>query len=299
MKFGSRVLGLSLLTSIACTVLSACIMAPSHAQGEPEKSIADVLKKAVRFDAPACTIEDVTKSLSEQTGLKIEAESCLRERRVLVQCTDTPASDLLTSLADLHDWTWEETVAHSILLRRKTARLARSEPELAALIHSAMPKDLRNYIGFGVNPAALPLPSDAEQRRLVQSSGNLPGSGPAGLVGARLMALDRAAQLRLVGDLPPDVRTGTRQPWPKIAPLVKSSLLLTMVLNTLHNAYMGSSGAEAILSGRLSGFMVDPSRVIIKLNVDGRGNKEILIGSDELLGDNRRAFVGFGGGVTD
>ena len=278
---------------IAAIAVSAL---PVFAQQSNSVKADDLLKKTVQLDAAPRTVEEIARILSAQTGLTIGAESCLRERTVVIQSDRISAYDMLNALAELHDWRLEETEDHKIVIKRQIVRPAMSLKEVPVSIKAAMPMDLRNYLGLGVPTDSLPLPTDPVQQSLLKTRRALgPGVVANTSIKFRIDAKTSHAKQVLVDQLPPDVRSGDRRKWSKLEKPLQAALLLAIVVSGIQDAF-ASGGGEAILAERLYPFQVDPSRIDLKLTGQKSGESILLIGTTTSDGKTR-SFDGFGGSV--
>jgi hypothetical protein len=281
---------------VAVTVAIAVSALPVPAQQSNSAKTGDLLKKAVQFDAAQRTVEEIARSLSAQTGLTIEAESCLRERTVVIQSDRISAYDMLISIVELHDWRLEETEDHKIVIKRQIVRPATSLMEVPVSIKMALPMDLRNYLGLGVPTDSLPLPTDPGQQSLLKARRAL-GPGVIATTSIKFRIDEKAGRVKqvLADQLPPDIRSGDRRNWSKLEKPLQTALLIAIVVSGVQDAY-SSGGGEAILAQRLYPFQVDPSRIELKLGGQQAGELMLLIGTTTSDGKTR-SFDGFGGSV--
>lgn len=287
----TRVLAGCICAAIAIMIAETSV--PATAQLAVAPKTADLLKKTVAFEAAPRSVAEITRSLSAQTGLTIEAENCLLERTVVIQSERASAFHVLNALAELHDWQWEETEEHKIVIKRPIVRPATSLKEVPLAIKAALPKDLRNYLGFGVPTDSLPPPTEPGQQQVLKSRQTL-GPGVVGNKAVQFRITEKARHVKqaLMDQLPPDVRSGARRKWSQLEKPLQSALLLAMVVGGLQDAYR-SGGGEAILAQRLYPFQVDPTRIELKFK-----GSELLIGSTTYnLNEKTRSFDGFGGTV--
>lgn len=98
------------------------------------------------------TLRALLAELSEQTGLKVEAESFLIDRTVSVSASGQSAGEILDSLAELNDWVWIENKDRHIFLSRPRYITPKNLTEVPKAMQRCLPLDIRRYMGVGAGP---------------------------------------------------------------------------------------------------------------------------------------------------
>lgn len=103
--------------SLLSAMISACLLFPvfATAQDKAKSQVAERLQTKVSVTLGTVTLPEVLAALSKQTGLIIQAEPYLQERKIFVQLNGVTARAALDALAELHDWTWRDMDENRIL----------------------------------------------------------------------------------------------------------------------------------------------------------------------------------------
>jgi hypothetical protein len=130
------------------TGLCFCLPISAVAQHAQFEETTVKLQTKVKIHLGPTTVDQVMASLSEQTGLTIEAADYLRQHHLSVEIAGMAASDVLSTLAECNDWIWRESDRGRIILSRPSLKAPESLPEIAVALHRALPKDMRRYLNI-------------------------------------------------------------------------------------------------------------------------------------------------------
>jgi len=120
---------------------------PANAQIITTEEIKQKLNAQVQLDIGKTTLAAVAQRLSEQSGLIIETAPYLSDRDIVVHMRAVSARGALEALAELNDWSWNETEEKHIVIARKATHLPASPAYIWRRIHAAMPRDIRDFLG--------------------------------------------------------------------------------------------------------------------------------------------------------
>lgn len=127
-------------------LIAIAIAQASIASFADDKDMIDQkLALPVKLSTDKMTIQQVTTSLSEQTGVKITAADYLREREVMLRLNSVSARAALNALAELNDWKWRKS-KEGVVLERNTLRLPVAPGPAFRQLQSAVPKDMRDFL---------------------------------------------------------------------------------------------------------------------------------------------------------
>ncbi len=223
MKFSRILTGQNLLL----LMLPACLLLPVTvlAQDKAKSQVAERLQTKVSVTLGTVTLPAVLDTLSKQTGLTIEAEPFLRERKVVIQLDGVTARTALDALAELHDWTWRDMDANRVLIMRRRVRLPAEAAALPRRIQSIIPKDIRTFLEIS-------LPSD-DLRRYVSPIPTFDRIDAKDRVSQRTFALVGEARNLLAASLKPENLDGEPIRWKALSASQKERLLTSVVFAAL------------------------------------------------------------------
>ena len=143
------------LAAVCVLVLSVLMARMAGAQPDPHTDAR--LQLAVHLEIGETTLEAVTKALSEQTGMQVEAAVYLRPRKLILQLAGVSITTALDTLAELYDWRWIMPSPGHVLLTRKRVQLPPNVAAVAPAIQAALPVDIRRFFGIGVPIDQIPV----------------------------------------------------------------------------------------------------------------------------------------------
>lgn len=134
------------------------IVAAAAIQQKEIATAAAILQAPAHLSLGATTVKAVMASLAQQTGLKIQAESYLETRKLVVHLDNLSGQEALDTLTELNDWRWINKGNGLVLITRRRVLLPEHLKDLPMCLINAFPKDYRRFLGFGVAAKDLPEP---------------------------------------------------------------------------------------------------------------------------------------------
>ena len=218
-------------------------------ESEQPTALPQGLASSTHLNMGATTLKAVTQALSAQTGLRVQTETYLEERNLVVELKNVTAQNALDSLAELNDWRWFSPEKGVVMLTRKRAPLPQSLSDLPVCMSAALPADYRVFLGVGVPKKDLPpkvivKPNGEEE---VQPAFLTDFWLREDLVNTRLGNLLNAKWKRLRAMLLADVDTerqvelkaGKTLAWKPLSPAYDAGIRDVILLNTMSNACQG------------------------------------------------------------
>lgn len=141
-----------LVVTLAALVICAAIDVRTPAVGRSLDRTNDKLDMVVHIPDGSVTVKRLAKLLCEQTGTVIEAPAYLEDRTLLFASRGVNARSVLDMVAALEGWRWFEVEPNRYRLARPTVRLPKNLDGVPAAIQSALPKDVRAFIGLPESP---------------------------------------------------------------------------------------------------------------------------------------------------
>jgi len=160
-------------------------MSSASAQTTHTEQAATKLKTLVHMPSGSLTLGHAVSALSEQTGLTIEADTYLNDRRLIVRLKEMSAADVLNALATLNGYVWRETENEHILLTRLRPSTPRAISEVPAAVRAVIPFDFVRFFGVGVPDDELPPIEDKNFAKIYEKM-NLKGMRDATYTRMRL-----------------------------------------------------------------------------------------------------------------
>lgn len=160
--------------------LATCLLLLLAAQGtaSPDLSADQRLRANVELAAPARTLEEVCRQLSQTTGVRIAVAEDVKETLVVVRWRGNPAHSLMDRISRLFDWEWT-VESEGYRLVRSTAAERREKEAYENDVLTPL-KALQASVDKAISDAAKPL-SDDEQARITELRRALNTPPPAGV----------------------------------------------------------------------------------------------------------------------
>ena len=158
---------------------ATCLILSLFAQGtaSPDLSADQRLRANVELAAPARTLEEVCRQLSQTTGVRIAVAEDVKETLVVVRWRGNPAHSLMDRISSLFDWEWT-VEGEGYRLVRSTAAERREKEAYENDVLTPL-KALQASVDKAISDAAKPL-SDDEQARITELRRALSMPPPAG-----------------------------------------------------------------------------------------------------------------------
>ncbi len=279
---------------LPCCLLAVCYVggtaeragaqATSVAQAEAVLSTAERLARKAHISSDTTRLADIMEALSAQTGLKIQAAACLRERRIVMQVDGLSAAALLDTLAELNDWTWHEVQPGVIAIARRTKPIPQQISAVPPALQAALPADFRRFlIGTGGTRDGMYFErSDAPD---LQASSPFRTANQKGMRDAAQQWRDQLCLL-----LQSDFATDVKIPYSRMNTAQKHALLVSKIFDSL--VYSNTTHSHYILMGVLRPYEQDIAAGEITLE----GEWLNIRTTKQLAPDHTQSF-GFGANV--
>jgi hypothetical protein len=253
-----------------------CLSLNGWAQSKPpgDTKATSPLETRIQLRSGACTLGDVVRSLSQQTGLNIETEPYLRARRLVVQMDNVTARQALDILCDLNDWKWYDTEPGRYIVTRPKLRPAQELLGIAANVRRALPHDMRRYLGFEVPQSEMARGSgedfEAMERERDSSASNYPAAERVFRKSLFLsdfkVRFARQKEHLLYEGLRDKLQGEKTIPYAQWTPEQRELILTALTYEALLEMVYQSSGA---FWGHLLPYQRDPARITISLSKEG------------------------------
>lgn len=267
------------MTCSACLLVTVLCSCAAYAQTVNTEAVRQKLSKVIHLNLGKTTLQTVAASLAEQTDLAFDVPDNLRDRAMIVNIDNKSAFAAISALAELHDWSWKETAEGGIRISRSALALPRTMGSIPSAVKSALPKDLRTFLGVprpGVYPAGYRDPNLEF----------LP-SGPRDRIEKKLFRYLRDTQRDLFSNLPEGAMKGDPIPFAKFAEAQRADITVQIVFRLL-----GYLSEDKLLAGDLARYVYDPG--LAQLEAD---RNYLMITSHALVNGQDR-HGGIGGPVT-
>ncbi len=229
---------------------------PGKAQQISTDENVQKLKTPVHLNLGKTTLAAVALRLTEQCGVTIEPAEYLKEREMVVQMDGISARAALEALSELNDWAWKETKEKHILIARKVSRLPVKPAYIWRRIHTALPRDVRDYLGVEMraeNPDDFKNPLDNTDQQKAQKLEE---------DRVKLFRLFKDTQIELYDSLPKTIYTGEPYAYEKMSESQKSNLLVQTFFPVF---YLFISRGKEFMLGDFLPYVHDPRTAILGL----------------------------------
>jgi len=253
---------------------------PAHAQADSSDDTKTKLKIIVHLPQGATTLEQLTDTLSKQTGLTIEPIEYLKQHRLIVSMDNLSAASALDAVAEMNEWVLQENSAGHVLITRKRAKSAETFAEVAAALKAALPKDFRRFTG--VEGSALPIdpstfasrPNEKRSRELFRN---------ANFLDLQEIFADRGRAIYL--SLLPDVLDNKRHKTISMTPNQQSPLITILVLEGFQFIFTPMN--QSFMEGEVRPYESAADTCIIAVDKEN----SMVIGSGGRVGSQQRFYV--------
>lgn len=209
------------------------------------------------------TLSATTASLSEQTGVQIEASECLRDHRLILAIDRLSASGTLGLICEMNDWVYHEDRPGHVLIGRKRARRPGRIAELFDAVRSALPNDWRRFLTRASPTDAPPSPRDLFYKNSGLYEGNVILPAQRKRIAEIVNTLSAGLRLSLS-----DSKAPRKLAYASMTDQERERLLIGLVLDTLEQ-FSDCAGAVGILWGNLAPFQIDPETAVIRVKNGG------------------------------
>jgi hypothetical protein len=273
------------VTTIQTAISAICLalFAP-HAAGQivHTAKAADLLKKQVTLAPRPTTLRNAVSALSEQTGLKIEAEEYLADRKMSIYSVRESAAAALDAIAELNGYVWRETDDLHIVVTRPSIQYPTRLSDAPAAIRAAMPVDFARYLGIGVTVDNLAPIEDKAQARSLEMRRRRTGIARFEIqarIESKIASLIHKECETLYTPQTARPLMGAGIPFSKLTPIQQSALSTALLLQPLIG--LSSGTAYYLMYNQLTPYQQDPLRAALNI----RGGNGLEIGTETVTGD--------------
>lgn len=251
------------LPSVAFLIV-AMLASSASAQSAGLDTINAKMETRVALRLGKTTLANVVAALSEQTGLKIGAESYLLDRELIVQMNDISLSMALESLAELNEWRVIRTPPDRIFLTRQAIPLTQTTADLTPAFRASLPVDIRHYLGVDIDTLLFLPEKTADYVNFLKKQ--KPTFDISTIVQSNLRhrydALAAKQRSLLFASFGDPIFQGKKIPVSEVTPEQQNMLITDILLETFH-AIATNDGGINILYGTYHPYQLDSSHIEI------------------------------------
>ena len=264
--------------------------------------VAEKLLSNVKMKNGVWTVAQVTKRLSEQTGLKIYNKDYLNEHKLAIFIHDVSAVSFLNSIVEMNNWEWVVTSKGEVVIQHKSVLIPQNVEEIPKYLNSIFSPALRRLLGEGVTESLWF--DDKDQEELLAATGGSSNISidiiqqiKQGILDKKIRnrigvgAITDEVNLTLFPKVPMLLDLGRKYPYDIWNSKDRESVLASLLFHALRS-FHGVLGNE-IRDGKIRQFVINPSLVQIYLSgnlVDGM----LMVGSMTIDNTSATPSNGFG-----
>jgi hypothetical protein len=271
------------------------LIAPTvSAQTIYTEKTATKLRTMMHLRPGTTTLAKVMEALTQQTGMPITAQSCLQERKIIVQMDNMSARDVLDTFSELYGWRWTEIDKGGILLMRPRPKNPQTVEEISLAAQAALPRDIRRFLGIGIPVSDLTVPDNPKIKETIEFLKRSPVPSAKddivkALVSPKLGGIFETKAQFLYSSLLPGVEEGKVIYYTQLAPPQRDALMIALALSAMQNF---NHEGYRILHGTIRSDLLDIAIEEIFLH----NGDELVIGKSSFY-QGGRLFQGSGGGT--